>query len=195
MKIKQAESAMESILFASGGPVTIERLMSVLQMRRDDVRTIMGALQRKYEDEKRGIRIHELEGAYQMCAAEENADYVSTALQRKKKPVLSKAALEVLSIVAYRQPVTRSYVEQVRGVESSSIVNTLLEKGYLEEQGRLDAPGRPVLFGTSREFLRVFGLRSISDLPRLPGMEDEQPHLEQIEKPPKGESHPDTENQ
>lgn len=183
MKIKQAESAMESILFAAGGPVTIERLMSVLQLRRDDVRSIMNSLIHRYEDEGRGIRIHELEGAYQMCAATENEDYVSTALQRKKKPVLSRASLEVLSIIAYRQPVTRAYVEQVRGIESSNVINTLLEKGYLEEQGRLDAPGRPILFGTSREFLRVFGLRSISDLPRIPGMEEET-DLEQLSKQP-----------
>lgn len=181
MKIKQAESAIESILFAAGGPVTIERLMSVLQLRRDDVRSIMGSLIHRYEDEGRGMRIYELEGAYQMCTAAENADYVSTALQRKKKSALSRASMEVLSIIAYRQPVTRAYVEQVRGIESSSIISTLLEKGYLEEQGRLDAPGRPILFGTSREFLRVFGLRSISDLPRIPGMEDEA-DLEQLSK-------------
>ncbi|MGI6030603.1 MAG: SMC-Scp complex subunit ScpB [Eubacteriales bacterium] len=169
MTVKQAENVIESILFTAGEPLAIERLASVLDMRKSDVVALLRRMADSWEAQGRGVRLLLLEDTCQMCADPANEDYISLALRKKKKPVLSRAAMEVLAIVAYQQPVTRAYVEQVRGIDSSNVMSNLLEKGYIRECGRLDAPGRPMLFGTSEEFLRVFGLSSLSELPKVEG--------------------------
>lgn len=173
--MKKTENIIESILFASGEPVPLERLASVLEMRKGEVEALVRRMADNWEQEGRGIRLLLLEDSCQMCADPANEEYVSLALLKKKKPVLSKAAMEVLAVIAYQQPVTRAYVEQVRGVDSSNVMNNLLDKGYIRECGKLDAPGRPMLFGTTEEFLRVFGLSTIGDLPQVEGAEELQP--------------------
>lgn len=174
MTEQQVENIIEGILFASGEPVEVAKLAQTLEMPKQEVRAVADHLMHRYEDREGGLCILKLEDSYQMCTNPAYGNYISLALQKKKKPVLSPAALEVLSIVAYKQPVTKAYVEQVRGVESSNVVNNLVEKGYIEEAGKLDAPGRPTLFTTSKEFLRVFGLRSIGELPAIPEIREEE---------------------
>lgn len=133
----------------------------------------------QYEDASRGISLIELDGCYQFCTKAYLAAYVKRALELRKTPPLSKASLEVLAIVAYNQPVTRSFVEAVRGVDSSYIVTSLLDKGLIAEGGQLDAPGRPTLFVTTDGFLRCFGLQSLAELPEV-GLEDPQEGTETL---------------
>lgn len=127
----------------------------------------------KYEASDRGIMLLSLENSYQLCTKPIYAQYIRDVLQKKRHTTLSSAALEVLSIIAYNQPTTRTFVEQVRRVDSTQIIENLVEKGFLEECGKLDAPGRPNLYGTTTEFLRVFGFKALSDLPELPLNPDE----------------------
>ena len=131
------------------------------------------ALSDGYDYDRRGIRLIRLEDSLQLCTRTEYADYIRRALETRKAPQLSQAALEVLAIIAYRQPVTKAYIEQVRGVDSSNTVNTLAEKGLIEECGRLDVPGRPMLFRTTDDFLRSFGLSGVADLPPLSQFQEE----------------------
>ncbi len=179
------DSIVESILFAAGDPFPIERLMALLDLSREAVEEIAQRLAGSYQLENRGIRLIRLEDSLQLCSAAENADWVRRALDTRKPAKLSPAAMEVLAIAAYFQPVTRTYIEQVRGVDSSYTVSLLVDKGFLEPCGRLDVPGRPMQFRTTAMFLRVFGLESLdelpdfgenigTDLPALPGIPAEQ---------------------
>ena len=149
---------IESILFASGDPFPMERLMALLDLSREEAEAAAKRLADGYAFENRGIRLLRLE-------APGNGDYVRRALDTRKPARLSPAALEVLAIAAYFQPVTRTYIEQIRGVDSSYTVGLLVDKGFLEPCGRLDAPGRPMQFQTTAAFLRTFGLRSLEELP------------------------------
>ena len=158
-------ASLEAVLFACGGPVEAERLRELLALSAEELEEVANALQAELEDVNRGISLIKVESAYQLCTKPFVAETVKKALELRKAPPLSKAALEVLAIVAYHQPVTRSFIEMVRGIDSSSIVNSLCDKGLIAERGFLDAPGRPVLFGTTEAFLRCFGLESIRDLP------------------------------
>lgn len=158
-------ASLEAVLFACGGPVEAERLRELLALSAEELEEAASALQAELEDVNRGISLIKVESAYQLCTKPFVAETVKKALELRKAPPLSKAALEVLAIVAYHQPVTRSFIEMVRGIDSSSIVNSLCDKGLIAERGFLDAPGRPVLFGTTEAFLRCFGLESIRDLP------------------------------
>ncbi|MBQ9793460.1 MAG: SMC-Scp complex subunit ScpB [Clostridia bacterium] len=158
-------ASLEAVLFACGGPVEAERLRELLALSAEELEEAANALQAELEDVNRGISLIKVESAYQLCTKPFVAETVKKALELRKAPPLSKAALEVLAIVAYHQPVTRSFIEMVRGIDSSSIVNSLCDKGLIAERGFLDAPGRPVLFGTTEAFLRCFGLESIRDLP------------------------------
>lgn len=126
------------------------------------------ALGARYEAERRGIELVRLEDKYQLATARANGQYVKALLDNRRNPALSQAALEVLSVAAYNQPVTRAYIEQVRGVDCAAVIHNLVEKELLEEKGRLDVPGRPLLYGTTANFLRVFDLESLSELPELP---------------------------
>ena len=163
----ETPAALEAILFACGSPVPFERLCEILCVDAEGLRTAAAMLSDKYSDDRKsGITLVTSENSYQLCTKAYVADYVKKALEMRKTPPLSKAALEVLAIVAYNQPVTRSFIEMVRGVDSSAIVASLCEKGLITERGTLDAPGRPTIFGTTDAFLRCFGLESIAELPK-----------------------------
>ena len=158
-------ASLEAVLFACGGPVEAERLRELLALSPEELEEAAKLLEETLEDSARGISLIRVESAYQLCTKPFVAETVKKALELRKAPPLSKAALEVLAIVAYYQPVTRSFIEMVRGIDSSSIVSSLCDKGLIAERGFLDAPGRPLLFGTTETFLRCFGLESIRDLP------------------------------
>lgn len=168
MELNELQSALESVLFASGEPVPVERLCLGLEVDRPTLDAVAQELMDKYKYERRGIRIVRMDSSYQMCSAPEYAPHVRKILESRKPPKLSQPALEVLAIIAYYQPVTRAYVDQVRGVDSSYTVSLLLERELIEEAGRLAVPGRPTLFRTTKNFLRTFELNSLADLPELP---------------------------
>ena len=168
MNIKQTEAAIQAILFASGEPISVKRLADTVEVEEETVYKICKTLQDRKKTDESGICIVELNDSFQMCTNPDFADYIKKALEIKKNIPLSQAAMEVLAIIAYNQPVTKSFVEQVRGVESSQIVNNLVEKGLVEEAGRLDVPGRPISYKTSINFLRCFGLSGLDKLPPLP---------------------------
>lgn len=160
--------ALEAILFASGDPISIDRLAEVLEIEREDVIDCAEELELYYKKNHSGIRIIRLEDGYQLCSNPEFADVIVKTMRHRKPPKLSQAALEVLSIVAYFQPVTRAYIEDVRGVDSSYSVNMLTERGLIEPCGKLEVPGRPTLFRTTENFLRVMEIEQLEDLPALP---------------------------
>ena len=168
MEIKELESALEGVLFASGEPVPVERLCLGLEVDRPTLDAVAQQLMDKYRYERRGIRLVRLDTSYQLCSAPEFAPHIRKTLESRKPARLSQPALEVLAIIAYYQPVTRAYVDQVRGVDSAYTVSLLLERDLIEEAGRLAVPGRPVLFRTTKTFLRSFGLTNLEELPELP---------------------------
>ena len=161
---------LEAVLFASGDPVEAQRLSFVTETDVDEIHAAMKQLMDRYAFERRGIRIVRLEDSYQMCSASDLAGYVTRALETRKPPMLSASQLESLTVIAYYQPATKAYVETIRGVDSSYSVNALLNKHLIEECGRLNAPGRPILYRTTPDFLRVFGLESLEDLPPMEKM-------------------------
>jgi len=171
MENHDIESAIEGILFVSGDPVKLTRIASVLGVPEFIVEAAADRMRDKYSFERRGIRLVMLDGALQLCSSPEFADVIRRALETRKQPQLSQPALEVLAVVAYFQPVTKAYIEKVRGVDSSYTVGILLERGLIESCGRLDAPGRPRLYRTTHVFLRTFGMQSLSELPELPQAE------------------------
>ena len=170
MELKELEGAIEGILFAAGDPVPVERICFVLEQDKETVESVCQRLADQYSYERRGVRLVKLDSSWQMCSAPEYADYIRKTLESRKPAKLSQPALEVLSIIAYFQPVTRAYIEQVRGVDSSYTVGLLLERELICEAGRLSVPGRPMQFRTTKNFLRAFGLSSLDDLPELPGV-------------------------
>ena len=176
MDLKECKGAIEAMLFAHAEPVTAARLAEVLEIEQPTVERVLLALRDDYSEPGRGLCLLQLEDAWQLATKNQYAPPVKRILDTRRNTPLSQAALEVLAIIAYNQPVSRWFVEQVRGVDSSSTVAKLLEKGLIEEAGRLDLPGRPVSFRTTEVFLRTFGLESLSQLPPLHG--DELP-LEQ----------------
>ena len=168
MEIKELESALEGVLFAAGEPVPVERLCLGLEVDRPTLDAVAQNLMDRYKYERRGIRLVRMDTSYQLCSAPEFAGYIRKTLESRKPARLSQPALEVLAIIAYYQPVTRAYVDQVRGVDSSYTVSLLLERELIEEAGRLAVPGRPVLFRTTKNFLRSFGMSTLEELPELP---------------------------
>ena len=158
---------IEAILFNMGDSVAISRLTKALETEETAVRETVGEMQKEYEKEDRGVRIIELDGAYQMCTKTDTYEYLIRIAKQPKKQVLSDVLLETLSIIAYRQPVTKLEIEKIRGVKSDHAVNKLVEYNLVCEVGRLDAPGRPLLFGTTEEFLRRFSVQSLDDLPSV----------------------------
>lgn len=168
MTNEQIRAACEAILFASGEPVEVSRIAQVLELEPDVVSGALWELSRSLDDRGSGVCLLRLGSKYQLCSRVEYAQQVRNVLDIKKNAPLSPAAFEVLAVVAYNQPVTKAYIEQIRGVDCSGVVATLCQKGLLEEKGRLDLPGRPLLYGTTPDFLRCFCLSSLSDLPELP---------------------------
>ena len=159
---------LEAILFASGDPVSVERLEKALDTPADDILEALRTLQDRLAYDRAGIRLSQMEDAWQFTTAPEHAAAVRKALETRRPPSLSGAALEVLAIVAYRGPVTRAFVEKVRGVDSTYTVSSLCDRGILEEAGRLEVPGRPILYRLSAAALRILGISSLSELPPLP---------------------------
>ena len=159
-------AAVEAILFAAGGSVETARLASALELDSGEMRDILRRMELRYEEEDRGIRLLELEDAWQLCTKREHYGELIRIVKQPRKYTLTEVLLETLSIVAYKQPVTKLEIEKIRGVKSDHAVNKLVEYGLIEEVGRLDAPGRPILFGTTEEFLRSFGVSSVEELPK-----------------------------
>ena len=160
--------ALEAILFAAGDSVPVARLSLILSAELGEVEQALQSLIDEYEKQRRGFRILRLDDKVQMCSAPEYAELISKCLEQRKPPMLSQAALETLAVVAYFQPVTRAYIEQLRGVDSSYSVSMLAERGLIEECGRLEVPGRPAIFRTTDVFLRTMGISRLSELPVLP---------------------------
>ena len=168
MTLKEMIPAFEAVLFAAGEPVEIEKFCTVFEVDTETVESVMDMLSDRLEDSKSSVKVVRLDFSYQLCTRKEYADNIRAVLDLRRKAPLSQAALEVLAVIAYNQPVTKAYVEQVRGVDCSGVVSTLVEKGLLEEKGRLELPGRPLLYGTTQNFLRCFGLKSLDELPEVP---------------------------
>ena len=163
-------SVLEAILFAAGESVPIARLSLVLDVYEGEIENAAAELAEKYERERRGIRLLKLDDKLQLCSAPEYASYITKTLEQRKPPMLSQSALETLAVVAYFQPVTRAYIDQVRGVDSSYTVGALMQRGLIEICGKLDVPGRPALLRTTDVFLRTMGISQLSELPPLPDM-------------------------
>lgn len=171
LDVKELESAIEGILFASGEPVQIDRICTALDLDRPTTERILQKLMDYYAYERRGIRLLRMEDSWQLCSSPDYADVIRKAFEIRKPAKLSQPALEVLTIIAYYQPTTRAYVDQIRGVDSSYTVGLLLDRHLIEECGRLQVPGRPRLYRTTQSFLRAFHLNSLEDLPQMPGLE------------------------
>ena len=168
MKLKKLVSSFEAVLFSGGEPITLDRLSQVFDLSIEEVTEVISLLEEKYNNENSGIKLVTLENAYQLTTKSEHAEYIKKAFDIKRKTPLSQAGFEVLAVVAYNQPVTKAFIEQVRGVDCSGPIYTLIEKGLIEERGRLDLPGKPLLYGTTKNFLRCFSLKDLSELPPLP---------------------------
>lgn len=167
MEIEKLQGAIEAILFTMGESVELSRIASAIEHDEETTRKLIYNMMDRYEEESRGIRIIELDNSFQMCTKKEMYDYLIRIAKQPKKYVLTDVLLETLSIVAYKQPVTRLEIEKIRGVKTDHAVNKLVEYGLIEEVGRMDAPGRPLLFGTTEEFLRRFSVQSLDELPTL----------------------------
>ena len=165
MEEKKQEAIIEAILFTVGESVELEKLAAVLELDKEKTKTLVEHLRKRYESDTCGMKIIELDGAYQMCTKAEYYEYLIKIAKQPKKRVLTDVLLETLSIIAYKQPITKAEVEKIRGVSSDHAVNKLVEYNLVQELGRLDAPGRPILFGTTEEFLRCFGVDSTDNLP------------------------------
>jgi segregation and condensation protein B len=165
--MEQIEAAIEAILFSAGESVEVSRIAKAIGHDNQTTEKIIRNMMLKYKAEDRGIKIVELEGAFQMCTKQEYYEYLVEVALQPKKAILTDVMLETLSIIAYKQPVTRTEIEKIRGVKCDHAVNKLVEYNLVQELGRLDAPGRPILFGTTEEFLRNFGVQSTEDLPTI----------------------------
>ena len=169
MELNQLKAAIEAVLFAHGEPVSTAHLAQVFEMNEDEMARVLCVMRDEYDQAGRGICLLHLEEKWQLATKQAFSSYVKKALDNHRNTPLSPAAMEVLAVIAYNQPVSRSFVEQVRGVDSSSTVQTLLQRGLIEEAGRLDLPGRPISFRTTYTFLRCFGMESLAQLPPLHG--------------------------
>lgn len=167
MELEEIQRGIEAILFAAGDPVGAERMALAIGVSVEEIHVQAKTLMDTYSFERRGMRIIQVENAYQMVSAQEQADIITHALETRKPPKLSASALETLTVIAYYQPTTKAFVEQIRGVDSSYTISALLNKKLIEEQGRLGVPGRPILYGTTLDFLRTFGLSSLDELPEV----------------------------
>lgn len=174
MEKQEIKAAIEAVLFAAGAPVEADRLANALETQLKTVKEAADELITEYNASERGLTIIKLNDSYQMCNKKEYGKYIRRVMDLRRNTPLSQAALEVLAVVAYNQPVTKAFVEQVRGVDCSGVIGSLTTKGLIEEKGRLELPGRPLLYGTTENFLRCFQLSSLDDLPPLPEKEKAQ---------------------
>lgn len=180
MNEQQNKGAVEAILFASGDPVSLDKIAEALGLTLPETMEILHQLMEEYNQPDRGIQIKVLDGEYQMCSNKVFSKEVRHVLELRRNTPLSPAALEVLAVIAYNQPVTKAFLEQVRGVDCSGVVGSLMTKGLIEERGRLELPGRPLLYGTTQNFLRCMGIQSLEELPPLPNSDA---HPEQEDEP------------
>lgn len=179
--MSELTSAFEAVLFSGGEPQSIDRFSQVFDITPEKVVKVMEALEKRLNEQKSGLELLRLDNTYQLATKAEYADYIKKMFDIRRRTPLSPAALEVLAVVAYNQPATKSFIEQVRGVDCSGVVTTLVEKGLIEERGRLELPGKPLLYGTTKNFLRCFGINDLSELPPLPKNENaEESTAEQI---------------
>ncbi|HJC38770.1 MAG TPA: SMC-Scp complex subunit ScpB [Candidatus Mediterraneibacter faecigallinarum] len=167
MEIEKLQGAIEAILFTMGDSVELEKIAAAIGHDEKTTRKLIHSMMDRYDAENRGIRIIELDNSFQLCTKKEMYEYLIRVAKQPKRYVLTDVLLETLSIIAYKQPVTKLEIEKIRGVKSDHAVNKLVEYGLVEESGRMDAPGRPLLFGTTEEFLRRFSVQSLDELPSL----------------------------
>lgn len=172
METQTQKGAIEAIIFASGEPIPLEKIAAAMELGKTEAKALVATVMEEFNQMHSGIQIIHINDSYQMCTKAEFESYIRLALELKNNTPLSAAALEVLAIVAYHQPVTKAFLEQVRGVDSSSVLNGLFAKGLVEERGRLELPGRPLLYGTTQNFLRCMGLSSLEELPEVPDPKD-----------------------
>ena len=168
MEIRKKLAVIEAVLFASGEPVKAKKIAGVAEIDLNKLSEYINLLNNRYDEYHSGIKIISINDSYQMTTKEEYADAVREVLESKKSVPLSNASMETLTIIAYNQPVSKSFVENIRGTDSSATINNLSQRGLIEEAGRLDVPGKPVIYKTTDTFLRCFGLRSLDELPPLP---------------------------
>ena len=167
MNLKELEAVIESILFISGDAVSLGTIAKTIDMDKATTKAIINSLADKYSSEGRGIQVLEIDGAYQMCTSPKCFEYIRNMYKNPQRQGLTQALLETLAIIAYKQPITKAQIEEIRGVNADHAVNKLVEKNLVCEKGRLDGPGKPILFGTTKDFLRYFGFTSTSELPPL----------------------------
>ena len=172
METQTQKGAIEAIIFASGEPIPLEKIAAAMELGKTETKALVAAVMEEFNQMHSGIQIIQINDSYQMCTKAEFESHIRLALELKNNTPLSAAALEVLAIVAYHQPVTKAFLEQVRGVDSSSVLTGIFAKGLVEERGRLELPGRPLLYGTTQNFLRCMGLSSLEELPEVPDPKD-----------------------
>ena len=194
MELEELQRAIEAILFAAGERIDLSRLAAALETDESDIEKAADAMADQWAFERRGIRILKLEKGYQMVSSGEMADYIAQALETRKPPKLSSSQLESLTIVAYYQPATKAMVEQIRGVDSSYSIGALLNKKLIEEAGRLNVPGRPILYRTTPDFLRTFGISSLEELPTIEKVNFGEPISEEESQPEQLEITTEVEN-
>lgn len=161
------KSVIESMLFVSGEPLSLRELSNNLEIKDKVIEEVIKEMMNEYEEKSRGIKLISIDGSYQLVTKSENSDYIQKLLKKNKKHSLSQASIESLAIIAYKQPITRIDIDEIRGVKSESAIQKLVERGLIKDIGRLEVPGRPILYGTTDEFLRQFGLKTIKELPSL----------------------------
>lgn len=172
MKIHEMQAAMEAMLFASGEPLPVEKMAEAVGIDTAAARQLLEDLAEQMKDQVRGVELIVLEDKYQLCTKSQYAPQVRQVLEIRRNTPLSQAAMEVLAIIAYNQPVTRAFVDQIRGVDSAAVITGLMNKGLVEERGRLELPGRPLLYGTTDNFLRCFNIANASELPPVHRLQD-----------------------
>lgn len=182
MENKNYEAIIEAILFTMGESVELEKIADAIELDKKETKAIIERMMEHYTDDSIGLQIIELDGAYQMCTKSEMYEYLIRIAKQPKRHALTEVLLETLSIIAYKQPITKVEIEKIRGVSCDHAVSKLMEYNLVCELGRLDAPGRPLLFGTTEEFLRSFGVQSIDELPALNPVQVEEFKLEAEEE-------------
>lgn len=179
MEAEKLKPAIEAILFARGTPAELTKIAQALEIKEEKAEELLKSLMDDYSSRKSGIKIVRLGKSYQMCTEKEYAEIIRTVLDLRRNSPLSQAALEVLAIIAYNQPVTKAFVEQIRGVDCSGVVSSLVARELIEEKGRLELPGRPLIYGTTENFLRCFNVSDVSELPPLPQKNSDEENSEE----------------
>ena len=179
MDIKEQKAIIEAMLFATGRAVKIDEIIQVLDLDRKEAELILQQMRLEYEEKNRGIQIIKVQNTYQMCTKKEYYNYIYKLVDKRKKPTLSNAMIEILSIIAYNPRITRAEIDSIRGVASDGVIYKLLDYGLIIEAGKSDAPGKPMTYKVTNEFLKLFGYSSLDELPELPNIKDEQLEIEE----------------